>query len=188
MFGLQAVILGRDIRVVANGEIEGPLFRSYRHTAAGMKKRIRSPQDAAAGVFLIVLAVIAFWGGAELSSGSFGQMGPGMLPRALAVLTLVGGIGLIVGSFFVPGAGLERWHLRGPLFVLGAAVVFGLTVRPLGLVVAAPAVIVIAALAAREVRWIETLVFAVVMAALCVGLFKYLLGLPIPLAPWLVGY
>lgn len=150
--------------------------------------RIRSPQDVAAGLFMIALAVIALWGGASLSSGSLGQMGPGMLPRALAVLTGLGGIGLIVGAFFVPGAGLARWQLRGPLFVLGAAVVFGLTVRPLGLAVAAPAVVLIAALAGREVRWIETLVFAVVMTALCLGLFKYMLGLPIPLAPWLVGY
>lgn len=151
-------------------------------------RRIRSPQDAAAGLFLIALAVLALWGGSGLSAGSLGQMGPGMLPRALAVLTGLGGIGLIVGAFFVPGAGLARWQLRGPLFVLGAAVVFGLTVRPLGLSVAAPAVVLIAALAGREIRWIETLVFAVVMTVLCLGLFKYMLGLPIPLAPWLVGY
>lgn len=163
------------------------MFRSYRHTAGGMK-RIRSPQDAAAGLLLIVLAVVALWGGAQLPSGSLGQMGSGMLPRGLAVLTGLGGIGLIVGSFFVPGAGLERWHLRGPLFVLGAAVVFGLTVRPLGLAVATPAVVLIGSLASREIRWTETLVFAVVMTVVCVGLFRFLLGLPIPLAPWLVGY
>jgi putative tricarboxylic transport membrane protein len=185
----QAVILSRvNWRGVTDGSLEGPAFRAPRRAAAGMKKPIRSPQDAAAGLLLIVLAVAALWGGAQLSTGSLGQMGPGMLPRGLAILTGLGGIGLIVSSFVVPGTGLERWHLRGPLFVLGAAVVFGLTIRPLGLVVAAPAVVVIAALASRESRWIETLVFAVVMTALCVGLFKYLLGLPIPLAPWLIGY
>jgi hypothetical protein len=27
-----------------------------------------------------------------------------------------------------------------------------------------------------------------VMTAFCVGLFKFALGLPIPLAPWLLGY
>ena len=154
---------------------------------AGMK-RIRSPQDAAAGLFLMALGVIALWGSAGLSMGSLGQMGPGMWPRALAALTALGGIGLFVGAFFTPGAGLERWRLREPLFVLGAAVVFALTIRPLGLVVAAPAVVLIAALASRESRWIEAVIFAVVITALCAGLFKYALGLPIPLAPWLVGY
>ena len=151
-------------------------------------KRIRSPQDAAAGAFFIVLAGIALWGGSSLSSGSLGQMGPGMLPRILSVLTLLGGIGLFVGAFFVPGAGLERWRLREPLFVLGAAVVFGLTIRPLGLLVAAPAVVLIATLASREPRWMEMLVFAVVMTASCFVLFKLMLGLPIPVAPWLIDY
>ena len=150
--------------------------------------RIRSPQDAAAGVFLIVLGGIALWGGWSLPSGSLGQMGPGMLPRGLAALTVLGGIGLLAGSFFVAGAGLERWRLREPLFVLGATIVFALTIRPLGLVVAAPAVVLISALAGREVRWIELLVFAAAMTALCLGLFKYALGLPIPLAPWLIDY
>jgi putative tricarboxylic transport membrane protein len=151
-------------------------------------KRIRSPQDAGAGVFLFVLGVIALWGGAGLSAGSLGQIGPGMWPRALAVLTVLGGVGLFAGAFFAPGAGLERWRLREPLFVLGAAVVFALTIRPLGLAVAAPAVVLISALAGRDMRWVEIVVFAVVMTALCVGLFKFALGLPIPLAPWLIGY
>ena len=150
--------------------------------------RIRSPQDAAAGLFLLVLGSVALWEGASLSAGSIGQIGPGMLPRALAVLNVLGGIGLFVGAFFIPGPRLERWRLRGPLFVLGAAVAFGLTIRPLGLVVAAPAAVVIAALASVESRWLETLVFAALMTAACVCLFKYLLGLPIPLAPWLIGY
>lgn len=150
--------------------------------------RIRSPQDAAAGLFLIVLAGIALWGGAGLSSGSLGQMGPGMFPRGLAALTGLGGIGLLTGSFLVPGKGLERWRLREPVFVLGAAVVFGLAIRPLGLLVAVPAVVIIGSLASREARWIEILVFAAAMTAICYVLFKLLLGLPIPVAPWLIDY
>jgi putative tricarboxylic transport membrane protein len=67
-------------------------------------------------------------------------------------------------------------------------VAFGLTVRPLGLVVAGPVAIVIAAFASDEVRWMEAIVLGAVMTAVCVGLFKFALGLPIPLAPWLIGY
>jgi putative tricarboxylic transport membrane protein len=149
---------------------------------------IRAPQDAAAGLFLIALAAVALWQGAELSAGSLGQVGPGMLPRALAVLTGVCGVALVVGAFMGDGAGLERWHLRGPLFILGAAVAFGLTVRPLGLAVAGPLAVVIGAFASHETRLVETLVFGAIMTAFCLGLFKYALGLPIPVAPWLIGY
>jgi putative tricarboxylic transport membrane protein len=37
-------------------------------------------------------------------------------------------------------------------------------------------------------RWKETILFGVLMTAFCIGLFKFALGLPIPLAPWLFGY
>ncbi len=77
---------------------------------------------------------------------------------------------------------------RVPFLSLGAMVAFGLTVRPLGLVVAGPLAIVIAALASDEVRWVETIVVGLLMTAFCIGLFKFALGLPIPLAPWLIGY
>ena len=35
--------------------------------------------------------------------------------------------------------------------------------------------------------FLETL-FGGLMTVFCIGLFKFALGLPIPLAPWLVGY
>jgi len=150
--------------------------------------RVRAPQDVAAGLFLVAIAALGLWQGAELSAGSLGQVGPGMLPRALAALTGLCGAVLVMQAFASPGARLARWPLRGPLFILGAAVAFGLTVRPLGLAVAGPLVVLIGAMASRETRWIEAVVFAAVMTALCVGLFKFALGLPIPVAPWAIGY
>jgi putative tricarboxylic transport membrane protein len=72
--------------------------------------------------------------------------------------------------------------------ILGAVVVFGLSVRPLGLAVAGPLAIMIGAFASEDVRWIEAVVFGLLITAFCAGLFKFALGLPIPLAPWLLGY
>jgi hypothetical protein len=153
-----------------------------------MVNRIRSLQDATAGLFLLVLAGIALWGGSDLSAGSLNHIGPGMLPRALAALLGMLGIVLFVGAFFNAGAAMERWQLRGPLFVLGAALVFALAIRPLGLLVAVPAAMLIAAFASDESSWRETLVYAVVMTVGCFILFKTMLGLPIPVAPWLIDY
>ena len=77
-------------------------------------------------------------------------------------------------------------------FVVASVVIglilFGLTVRPLGLALAGPILIAAAGFASSEVRWRETLVYGLAMTAFCVGLFKFALGLPIPLAPWLMGY
>lgn len=158
------------------------------HPATPAGLRIRSPQDAGAGLFLVGLAAIALWESAGLSAGTLNQIGPGMIPRGLAVLTGLCGVALLVDAFLQDGAGLERWALRGPVFILGAAVAFALAVRPLGLAVAGPAAVVIASFASRDTRLVESLIFGVVMTLFCVGLFKMGLGLPIPVLPWLIGY
>lgn len=150
--------------------------------------RIRAPQEAAAGLFLIALALFALWQSSDLTTGTLRQLGPGMLPRSLAYVTGLCGLVILIHAFLREGAGLDRWSLRGPLFVLGAVVAFGLTVRPFGLAVAGPLVVIIGGLASHETRLVELVVFAVVMTAFCVALFKYILTLPIPVAPWLLGY
>ena len=152
------------------------------------RSMIKSPQDAAAGAFLLAIAGIALWLGADLPVGTVRQLGPGMFPRVLAILVGVVGVMIVIDAFLQSGEGLERWPLRAPLFILGAAIAFGFAVRPLGLIVAAPLVMLVGAFASPETRIREVLVFGVVMTVFCVGLFKYALGLPIPVAPWLIGY
>ena len=145
-------------------------------------------QDFVGGLAVIAVALFAFWQAADLQIGTLGGIGPGMLPKSLAVLFGLLGALLVVDSFLEAGLPLEPWSFRGPVLVALAIVAFGLTVRPLGLVVAGPIAIVIAAVASDEVRWVETIVVGVLMTAICVGLFKFALALPIPLAPWLIGY
>jgi putative tricarboxylic transport membrane protein len=145
-------------------------------------------QDFGGGLVVIAVALFAFWQAADLPIGTLGGMGPGMLPKSLAVLFGLLGALLVLESFLETGLRLEPWSIRGPVLVALAIVAFGLTVRPLGLVVAGPVAMVIAAPASDEVRWVETIVVGALMTAFCVGLFKFALGLPIPLAPWLIGY
>jgi putative tricarboxylic transport membrane protein len=148
---------------------------------------IRSPQDFAAGLSLVGLAAFALWHSAELDAGTLGQMGPGMLPKGLAILTGLLGLAIAATAFRWPGPALERWSVRAPLFILGSVVLFGLTVRPLGLVVAGPLAFLSASLADRSARLVETLGYAALLTVLCLGLFVGALGLPIPIAPWLLG-
>jgi putative tricarboxylic transport membrane protein len=149
---------------------------------------IRSPQDFLGGVVMLLVGAFAVWQGLELPAGTLGGMGPGMLPRALAILLAALGVLLLIDALLQDGSPLERWSLRGLVFVLGAVIMFGLSVRPLGLAAAGPLVIFISALASSETHWLETIAFGIVMTAFSIGLFKLALGLPIPLAPWLIGY
>jgi putative tricarboxylic transport membrane protein len=148
----------------------------------------RVTTDAAAGLFLIAFGAWAWWLGAELTAGTLNQLGPGMLPRALSVLLGLCGVALLVDGLVTRGEALQRWDLRGPLFLLGAAVLFGFSVRPLGLAVAAPVAVMVGAMASPETRWGETLAFAAVLTLFCLLLFKIALSLPIPVLPWLIGY
>jgi len=145
-------------------------------------------QDFAGGLAVIAVAGFAYWLGRDLPGGASGGMGPGTLPKGLAVLLGLLGALLVATSVLDKGTRLARWSIRGPLLILGALVVFGLAVRPLGLAVAGSLAIVVGAFASSEVRWGETLLFGGLMTVFCIALFKFALGLPIPLAPWLIGY
>jgi hypothetical protein len=159
--------------------------------------RVRSTQDLAAGLFMIALAGLAYFLARDLSTGTLRQIGPGMLPKAFAAIC--GGLGALLAfnSLRYNGEKLAGWSWRGVLFVLGAAVVFGLTIRgfeigplqvpQLGMLVSGPLVVLISGLAAEDVKIKELVIFAAAMTAGCALLFKYALGLPIPLAPWLLG-
>jgi putative tricarboxylic transport membrane protein len=155
----------------------------------------RDPRDLSAGACLLGIAAVATWQGSSLELGTLRQMGAGMVPRVLAVLVGVCGGVLGVRSFWQPGnsapelADRSAWAAWRPsVFLLAAAVAFGLSVRPLGLVVAAPLAIVLCTLASPESRRRESLWFALGMTTFCLVLFRRLLSLPIPVAPWLIGY
>jgi putative tricarboxylic transport membrane protein len=142
--------------------------------------RVRSPRDLLAGVSLVALALFALWAGAPLDAGTRRAMGPGMLPRAVALAILAAGLLLTVLSLVKRGEGLGRWPLRGPLFVSLAIVAFSLTIRGVGLALAGPLVVIVSGAASPESRPRELVIFALAITAFCVGLFKYALGLPIP--------
>jgi hypothetical protein len=154
--------------------------------AAGAALLVR--QDFVGGLVVAAFAMFAYSQAADLPAGSPSGMGPGMLPKALAIL--LAGLGVLLALLAVRRAGVPigRPTLRSTLFVIGAVVAFGMAIRPLGLVVAGPMVIALGALGTSDSRPVETIVVSVAVTAFCVALFKFGLGLPIPLAPWLLGY
>ncbi|MFD2223989.1 tripartite tricarboxylate transporter TctB family protein, partial [Microvirga arabica] len=88
---------------------------------------------------------------------------------------------------------LERWNLRGPVFVIGGIVAFALTIRPfsfgalstpgLGLLFAGPLAIIIGGYATPEARLRDLVVLALSLTPFCMILFGDLLNLPIPVFP-----
>ena len=83
---------------------------------------------------------------------------------------------------------MTPWSFRGLFFVLGAALLFAWTIRPLGLIFAGPIAIVFASLADRTTRPLEIGIFTIALTAFCIGLFSFVLRLPIPVLPSSLPY
>lgn len=175
-----------------------------RAPEAGSRGLVKSPIDFAAGCFLLALGAVGFAGGFNLPTGTLSGIGSGLLPKSVAVLVGAFGMLLIVQGLLSQGVRLERWHLRGPVFVLGAVVIFAMVIRGstlnfggifgipvlasvkipgLGLIVAGPVAVMVSSLADKDTKPLEIAIFSVVMTLLSGMLFKELLNLPIPFDP-----
>jgi hypothetical protein len=149
--------------------------------------------DILGGVALVAaggLAVSLTW---HLDAGTPAEIGPGGTPRFFALVLAALGVAQIAVSMrpavrrTVDKAPL-RFAPRLVLFVLGAVVAFGLLVQPLGILGAAPALLLLAGFATPETKWREYAPLVIGLPIFCALLFRLALGLPIPLAPWLLGY
>lgn len=143
-------------------------------------------RDAAAGIIFIVIAGLFALGTQELTIGSALRMGPGYFPLVLAgVLGFIGFVTLFkaVGKAQSPMTGVP-W--RGLILILGAPVVFGLTLRGLGLAAATALVVAISAYASRRATFVMAASLTVGLTIFCVVVFSYGLGLPVQrIGPWL---
>ena len=154
---------------------------------------VRSPQGLVAGLTLVALAALALWLTRDLDQGTLNAMGPAMLPRWLAITVGFSGLALLAFAFIKQGDALERWSLRGPVFVIGAILAFAITIRPfsfgplaipgLGMVIAAPLAIIIGGFATPEARLRDLVILALLLTPFCMILFGDLLNLPIPIFP-----
>lgn len=150
--------------------------------------RFKSLQDYAGGMFLIVIAMVGVAGTTMLNFKTSTGVGPGMMPRSTGLIIVALGLIMIINGLFSKGEGLDRWSIRGMIFVLGSALVFAWTIRPLGLIIAGPLAVIISAFADRDTKWLEVIAFAIVMTILCIALFSYGLKLPIPIWPTQTPY
>jgi hypothetical protein len=146
--------------------------------------RVKNPQDFWAGLLFLVVGCLALWFGRNFAFGTATKMGPGYLPTVLSWGLVLIGAFLSLRAFALKGPAIERSLIRPQVFILLAIVVFGLLIERVGLAPAIVVVTVVAAIASREMRWRETLAVAVGLAALCVGLFIYLLGQPLTIWTW----
>ncbi|MDO8981582.1 MAG: tripartite tricarboxylate transporter TctB family protein [Afipia sp.] len=154
-------------------------------SAAGKPVRglIKGPQDFYGGLALMGIALFALWASSDLQGMRGFSFGPGTAPRMFAYLLLALGAGVAITGFFAEGPPLQRYGIRGPVFVTLSILAFAVAIRPLGLIVSAFVSFMIAAMGSDETQWMQTIIVGICLTLGCALLFPYALGLPLDLFP-----
>jgi hypothetical protein len=162
-----------------------------RCIAGGDKSvKIKSQKDFWSGLMFVVVGIGFSWGATTYSFGSSARPGPGYFPFGLGLLmAILGGIILFKAlTIETPGGdpvGHIAWRPMG--IVVGAVVMFGLLLPPLGMVITLPLLVIAASLASDEFKLVGTLINAAVLTAFSWLIFIKGLSLTIPLWPSIGG-
>lgn len=148
--------------------------------------RIRSPRDFWSGLFFIAVAVFFAWVATHYRYGTPQRMGPAFYPIWMAGLLGLLGLAILLRSFVIVGPRIDPIGWRQLLVTLLATVLFGVALTHFGLVAAILVLVITCSLADPTSRPLEVIILAISLAAFSVGVFVYLLGLPLQVWPeWL---
>lgn len=146
----------------------------------------RFNREVLAGVLFLAIGLFFMLNGLGLSFGTMRKIGPGAFPAMVAGLLILTGFGLCVKGLFsrLPAAAVFVAP-RPLLAVLGALVVFGVTVRGAGLLPAVTLCTLAAALAMRPLRLGVMALYGILAGIFCCAIFITALGMPMPvIGPW----
>ena len=141
---------------------------------------IRKPKDFYAGLLFLLVGILVLSIARRYSLGAASNMGPGYFPAALAILLMVLGGVLVIRSFWGAREGMESPSLRPTVLILGGSLMFGLLIRPAGLIISVLVMVLIAAMASRRISLMAAVLLSAGLAVGSTLVFVYLLGQPIP--------
>ena len=146
--------------------------------------KIKSPKDFWAGLMFIgVGAFFVAWAATHYQLGTAVRMGPAYFPILLGGLLVFLGALILLESFAMAGPPVPRFSFRPLILISLACVVYGYVMKPLGLVGATAALVIISAYGGHEFKWKEVIVLAIVLILFSVLVFVKGLSLPFPLWP-----
>ena len=150
---------------------------------------LKNPKDFWSGVMFLAigLAFAIIVKVSEYPLGTSSRMGPGYFPLVLGSMMAVLGAIIIVQALLSSGGPITKFAWRPLIWVLGGFVVFGLTAKLLGLVIAICLLVMISAYGGHEFKWKEAIISSAILAAGSVGVFVYGLKLPFPIWPEFLG-
>lgn len=143
----------------------------------------KDTHDIIGGLVLTALGTFAAVYAQRYEFGELHRMGPGYFPVALGVVVAVLGLFIAVPAFMRRGNPIHvEWKTMG--FVIASIVVFALTLKVLGLILATMLAVIVSSLADKETRWKGRLLIAVGVAFITWLVFSLGLSMVLPVFPW----
>jgi hypothetical protein len=143
--------------------------------------KLPDSKDFWSGVMLIAIGAAAVFIARDYPFGTALRMGAGFFPVVLGVVLVLFGLYFAVRGLRNSAKIEGSWSPRALVVLPLAFVAFGVLMEHAGFVPAMLALTVGSAAAGAEFRIGEVLALAVLLTALCVALFIWMLGLPYPL-------
>lgn len=121
----------------------------------------------------------------QYDMGSAARMGPAFFPTLLGGLLLL--LGVLIG---IQGLAIEEadskidpFYFKPLLFVLGSVVLFGLLLRPAGLIVSLLVMVIVSSWGGHEFKLRDVLLLSLGLTLLMLAVFIYGLSMTIPVLP-----
>ncbi len=145
----------------------------------------RSAKNVLAGLTFIGFGLAFAAGATAYDIGDPVRMGPGFFPLVIGVLLAILGV-VIAATRSADEEPITAPPWRAAGLILGGIVVFGLTVRGLGLLPAIFLTALLTGLASRQTSPIGALLLAAALTVISVAIFVVALSLRLPLVgPWI---
>jgi hypothetical protein len=138
-------------------------------------------QDVISGALVIMLGggILAALSG--IGTAKYQQIAPDLFPRLCAYALVLGGGVLLLRGLAKGSPRFEPPHLRALALIVFAVCAFGALTPVFGYAPAGFLTMVIGGLAAPEMRFRQLLLVSAGLVFFSIGLFSYLLKLPIPI-------
>ena len=151
--------------------------------------QLRNKQDFWSGVMFILLGLGFAWKATSYSMGTAARMGPGYFPHWLGIIMAVLGAVVLLGSLRPKAQKTEvdKFDFQILGIIILAIVLFGLLLRPMGLIFSLFLLVIISSFASHEHNWKVSIANGVFLTVLCWLSFVKGLKLVFPIWPAFLG-
>ncbi|MCS6766463.1 MAG: tripartite tricarboxylate transporter TctB family protein [Candidatus Protistobacter heckmanni] len=147
--------------------------------------QVRSKKDLYSGLMFVVVGLAFSFIARTYSMGTTAKMGPGYFPFWLGILLAILGV-IVLGVAMSPKTAedeMDKWDVKSVLWITGSVTLFGLLLKPLGLILSLIVLVFVSAMASHEFHWKGTVVNAILLVVLAYVAFVWGLGLQFPVWP-----